>query len=184
MISVCFQGKSFTITVIQVYAPTHWRSWSWTVLWRPKRPSRTNTQKRCPFLYRGLKCKSRKSRATSSNRQIWPWSTERSRAKANRVLPRECTGPSKNPFPTTQEKTLHMDVTRWPTKNQIDYILCSQIWRRFIQSAKIRPGADCCSDRELLTAIFKLKLKKVGKTTRPFGYILNQITWLYSGSDK
>ena len=73
------------------------------------------TIQRCPFHYRGLGCKSRKSRNTWRNRQIWPWSTEWSRAKANRVLPRECTGHSKHPFPTTQEKTLHMDITRWPT---------------------------------------------------------------------
>ena len=50
-----------------------------------------------------------------SNRQIWLWSTEWSRAKANRVLPREHTGHSKHPLPTTQEKTLYMDITRWPT---------------------------------------------------------------------
>ena len=79
------------------------------------RPFRTNTPKRYPFLYRGLECKSRKSRNIWSNRQIWPWNTERSRAKTNRVLPRECTGHSKHPLPTTQEKTLHMDVTRWST---------------------------------------------------------------------
>ena len=47
-----------------------------------------------------------KSRNTWNNRQIWPWSTERSRAKANRVLPRECTGHNKHPLPTTQEMTL------------------------------------------------------------------------------
>ena len=92
-----------------------WRSWSWTVLWRPIRPFRTNTQKRCPFHYRGLECKSTKSRNTWSNRQIWPWSTEWSRAKANRVLPRESTGQSKHPLPTTQERILHMDITRWST---------------------------------------------------------------------
>ena len=90
-------------------------SLSWTVLWRPTRPSRTNTQKRCPFHHRGLECKSRKSRNIWSNRQIWPWSTEWSKAKANRVLQRECTGHSKHPLPTTQEKTLHMDITRWST---------------------------------------------------------------------
>ena len=78
---------------------------------RPKRPFRTNTQTRCPFHYRGLECKSRKSRNTWSNRQIWPWSTEWSRAKANRVLPSEHTGHSKHPLPTAQEKTLHMDIT-------------------------------------------------------------------------
>ena len=95
--------------------PQPQRSWSWTVLWRPTRPSRTNTLKRCPFHYRGLEHKSRKSRNTWSNRQIWPWSTEWSRAKANRILPRECTSHSKHPLPTTQEKTLHMDITRWAT---------------------------------------------------------------------
>ena len=47
--------------------------------------------------------------------------------------------------------------------NQIDYILCSQRWRNSIQTAKIRPGADCGSDHELLIAKFRLKLKKVGK---------------------
>ena len=53
-------------------------------------------------------------------------------------------------------------------RNQIDYILCSQRWRNPIQSAKTRLGADCGSDHELLIAKFRLKLKKVGKTTRPF----------------
>ena len=89
-----------------------WRSWSWMVPWRPTRPSRTDTPKRCPFHYRGLECKSRKSRNTWSNRQIWPQSTERTRAKANRVLSRERAGHSKQPLPTTQKKTLHMDITR------------------------------------------------------------------------
>ena len=53
-------------------------------------------------------------------------------------------------------------------QNQIDYILCSQRWRSSIQSAETRPGADCDSDHQLLIAKFRLKLKKVGKTTRPF----------------
>ena len=150
------------------------------VLWRPTRPSRTNTQKRWPLHYRGLECKSRKSRNTWSNRQIWPWSTEWSRAKANRVLPRELTGHSKHPLPIAQEKTLHMDITRWPTLKLIDYILCSQRWRSSIQSAKTRLGADCGSDHELLIAKFRLTLKNVGITTRPFRYDLNQIPYDYT----
>ena len=60
-------------------------------------------------------------------------------------------------------------------RNQIDYILCSQRWRSSIQSVKTRPGADYGSDHELLIAKFRPKLKKVGKTTRPFRYDLNQI---------
>ena len=51
---------------------------------------------------------------------------------------------------------------------------------KFIQSAKTRPGADCGSDHELLIAKFRLKLKKVGKTTRLFSYDLNQIPYLYT----
>ena len=63
--------------------------------------------------------------------------------------------------------------------NQIDYILCSQRWKSSIQSAKTRLEADCGSDNELLIAKFRLKLKKVGKTTRPFRYDLNQILYDY-----
>ena len=65
-------------------------------------------------------------------------------------------------------------------RNQTDYILCSQRWRSSIQSAKTRPGADCGSDHELLIAKFRLKLKKVEKTTRPFNYYLNQIPYDYT----
>ena len=60
-------------------------------------------------------------------------------------------------------------------RNQIDYILCSQRWRSSIQSAKTRLVADCGTDHELLIAKFRVKLKKVRKTTRPFRYDLNQI---------
>ena len=60
-------------------------------------------------------------------------------------------------------------------RNQIDYILCSQRWRSSMQSAKPRLGADCGSDHELLISKFRLQFKKVGKTTRPFRYDLNQI---------
>ena len=68
-------------------------------------------------------------------------------------------------------------------RNQTDSILCSQRWRSFIQSAKTRLGADHGSDHELLIAKFRRKLKKVGKTTRPFRYDLNPLQ-LYSGSDR
>ena len=85
------------------------------VLWRPTRAFRTNTQKRCPLHYRGRECKSRKTKDTWSNRLIWPWNTGWSRAKDNRALARECTGHSKHPLPTKQEKTLHMGINRWST---------------------------------------------------------------------
>ena len=61
----------------------------------------------------------------------------------------------------------------------IDDILGRQRWRSSIPSAKTRPGADCGSDHELLIAKFRLKLKKAGKTTRPFRNDLNQIPYDY-----
>ena len=65
-------------------------------------------------------------------------------------------------------------------QNQINYILCSQRWRSSIQSAKARPEADCGPHHELLIAKFRLTVKKVGKTTRPFKYNLNQIPYDYT----
>ena len=180
MISARFQCKPFNITVIQVYTPNHWchRSWSWLVLWRPTRPSRTNTKKKkkkkSPFHHRGMECKSRKSRDTQNNTQLWLWST-----KANRVLAREHAGHSKHSFPTIQEMTLHMNITRWSIPIS-DYVLCSWRWRSSIQSAKLRPGADCGSDQKRLITKFRLKLKKIRKTTRPSRYDLNQIPYDYT----
>ena len=64
--------------------------------------------------------------------------------------------------------------------NQIDYILCSRRWRSTIQSTQTRLGADCGLDHQLLIVKFRLKLKKVGKTTRPLRYDLNQIPYDYT----
>ena len=65
-------------------------------------------------------------------------------------------------------------------RNQIDYILCSQRRRSSIQSAKTRAGDNSSSDYEFLIAKFRLKLKKVEKTTRPFRYDLNQTPYDYT----
>ena len=117
MISVRFQGKPFDITVLQAYAPTS-NAEEAEVEWFYEDLQdllQVTPQKRCPFRYRRLESKSKKSRNTWSNRQIWPWNMEWSREKTNRVLPRKCTGHNKYRLPTTQEKTLHMDITRWST---------------------------------------------------------------------
>ena len=104
---------SFPRQTIQHHAnpslcPKHqsWRSWSWSILWRPQDLLELTPQK-ISYSSMGLECKNRKSRDTWCKRQIWSWSTKWSRAKANRVLPTERTGHSKHPLPTTQEKTLH-----------------------------------------------------------------------------
>ena len=133
-----------------------------------------------PIHYRGMECKNRKSRNTWSNRQIWPWNMN----EAGQMLIEFC-----------QENALVIAYTlfqqhkrrlyTWTSldgqhQNQTDYILCSQRWRSSIQSAKTRPGADCGSDHELFIGKFRLKLKKVGETTRPFRYDLNQISDNYT----
>ena len=85
MISVHFRGKPFHITVIQLYAPTT-NTKEAEVEWFYEGLEdflELTPKKRCPFHHRGLECNSRKSGDTWSNRQIWPWSTKWSRAKAN-----------------------------------------------------------------------------------------------------
>ena len=78
MISIHFLGKPFNITVIQMYTPAT-NAEEAEVEWFYEDLQdlfELTLQKRCPFHYRGLECKSRKSRNTWSNRQIWPWNTE------------------------------------------------------------------------------------------------------------
>ena len=154
------------------------------VLWRPTRPFRTNTQKRCPFHYSGLECKSRKSRNTWSNRQIWPWNVEWSRAKTNRVLPRKRTGHSNHPLPTTQEKTLHMDITRWSTPKS-DWLYSLQ--PKMEKVCRKDGEGQQKQDQKLTVAQIMNSLLpssdlnwRVGTTTRPFRYDLNQIPYDYT----
>ena len=176
MICVRFQGKLFIITVIQVYALT---SNAEEVEVEYRRPSRTNTQKRHPLHYRGLECKSRKSRNTWSNRQIWPLNTEWSRAKANRVLLREHTGHSKHPLPTTQEKTLHMDITRWSMlKSDRLYSLQPKMEKLYtVNKSKTRSWLWLRS----WTPYYQIQtqIEENRKTARPFRYDLNQIPYDY-----
>ena len=141
----------------------------WMVLWRPTRHSRINTPKWCPFHYRVLEWKSRKSGNTWSNKQIWPWSTEWSRAKANRVLPKNALVIVNTLFQQHKRRLYTWTSPDGQYQNQINYILFSQRWRSSIQSAKTRLGADGGSDHEYLIAKLRLKFKKAGKTTRHSG---------------
>ena len=110
MISVHFQGKLFNITVIRVYVPTsnteaevHW-------FYKPKRSSGSNTKKRCPFHHRGLEYKSQEILGITDKFDL---GAQNEAGQRLTVLSREHTGHSKHPFPTTQETTLHPDITRW-----------------------------------------------------------------------
>ena len=154
-------------------------------LWRPTGSSRISIQRRCPFHYRGLECKRRNSRNTWSNRQIWPWSTEWSKAKANRVLPRECTGHSKHPLPTTQEKTLHMDITRWSTlKSDWLYPLQPKMEKLYTVSKNktrswlwLRSSTPYCQ--------IQTEIEESGENHQTIQvWPKSNPLWLYSGSEK
>ena len=96
-----------------------------------------------------------------------------------RVLPREHTH-SKHPLPTIQEKTLHMDITRWSILKS-DWLHSLQPkMEKLCTVSKNKTGANCGSDHGLLIAKCRIKLKKVGRTTRPFRYDLNQIPYEYT----
>ena len=126
--------------------------------------------------------KSRKSRDTWSSRQVWAWSGIQNEAGKRLIeFSQENTLVIANTLFQQHKRRLY----RWTSpddqyQNQNDYILCSQRWKTSIQSAKTRPEADCGSDHELPIEKFRFKLKKVGKTTRPFSYDLNQIPYDYT----
>ena len=141
--SVCFQGKPFNIAVIQVCAVDADEA---EQFYEDLRDLLGLTpQKRCPFHYRGLECKSRKSRNTWSNMQIRPWNTQVSRSKANRVLPEHVLVTANTLFQQHKRRLCTRTSPDGQYWNQIDYILCSQRWRSSIQSAKTRLEADCGS---------------------------------------
>ena len=110
----CLFPRQTIFTVIQVYAPTT-NAEEAEVKWfcdDLQDLLELTARKDVLFHHRGLECKSR-SQGIPEVTQIWPWSIKWSRAKANRVLPREHIGHSKHPLPKTQETTLYMDITRW-----------------------------------------------------------------------
>ena len=104
-----------------------------------------------------------------------------SRAKTNRVLPRKCTGHSKHLLPKTQEKTLHVDITRWSTlKSDWLYALQPKMEKLYTVNKNKIGSWLWLRSWTPYSAKFRLKLKKVGETTRPFRYDLNQIPYDYT----
>ena len=182
MISVHFQGKPFNITVIQVYAPT------------------SNAEEaEVEQFYEDLQDLLELTHKKDVLFIIWDWNAKVGSQEIPGVTSKLGLGGQNEAGQRLTEfcqanalvitNTLFQQHKRrlykWTSpdgqhRNQIDYILCSQRWRNSIQSAKTKLGADCGSDHELLIAKFRLELKKVGKTTRPFRYDLNQI--LYSST--
>ena len=116
MISVHFQGKPFNITVIQVYAPTSNAEDAEVEQFNEDLQDLLELTPKKDVLFIigdwNAKVGSQETCGITGKFGHGIWNEA---AKANRVLPREHTGHSKHPLPTTQEKTLHMDITRWST---------------------------------------------------------------------
>ena len=182
MISVRFQGKPFNITVIQVYAPT------------------SNTEEaEVEQFYEDLQDLLELTPQKDVLFITGDWNAKVGSQETPGVTGKFGLGVRKEAeqrlIELCQENTLVIANTlfqqhkrrlyTWTSldsqhQNQIDYVLCTQKWRSSIQSAKTRLGVDCGPDHELLIAKFRLKLKKVGKTIRPFRYDLNQIPYDYT----
>ena len=158
----------------------YWRSWSWRDLWRPTRPSRTNTRKDVLFMIGDWNAKIGSQETpgiigkfglgvqNKAGQRLIEFCQENALVIANTLFQQQ----KRRLYTWTSPDGQH--------RYQIHYILSSQRWRSSIQSAKIRPGADCGSDHETLIDKFGSKLKKIGKTTKPFRYDLNQIPYYYT----
>ena len=173
MISVRFQGKPFSITVIQVYAPTSnaeeaeveqfYEDLQELLELTPKKDvlfiigdwnAKVGSQE-----IAGVTGKFGLGVQNKAGQRLTEFCQESTLVVANTLF--------------QQHKRRLYTRTSPDGQHQTDYVLCSQKWRSSIQSAKTRPGADCGSDHELLIDKFRLKLKRVWKTTRPFRYDLN-----------
>ena len=168
MISIHFQGKPFSITVIQSYAPISNAEeaeveWFYEDLQDLLEPT---PKKDVLFIIGdwnakvgsqetpGVTGKFRLGIQNKAGQRLIEFCQENALVIANTIFQQH----KRILYTWTSPDGQH--------RNQIDYILCSQRWRSSIQSVKTRPGADCGSDHELLITKFRLKLKKVGKTIR------------------
>ena len=127
-----------------------------------------------------MECRSRKSRNTWSNRQIWPKVQNEVGQRLIEFCQENALVIANTLFQQHKRRLYTWISPDGQHQNQNDYIRCSQRWRSSIQSTKTRPGADCGSHHELLIGRFRKKLKKVEKTTRPLRYDLNQIPYDYT----
>ena len=182
MISVHFQGKPFSVIVIQVYAPTinaeeaevEWLSEDLQDLleltpkndvlfitgdWNAKVGSQEIPEVAGKF---GLGV------LNEAGQKLTEFCQENTLVIANTLFQQH-------------KRSLYMDITRQSIlKSDCLYSLQLKMEKLYTPRKKTRSGANCGSDNELLIEKFRFKLKKVGKTTRPFRYDLNQIPYDYT----
>ena len=180
MISVHFQGKPFNITVIQAYVPTiNAEEAELEQFYEDLQDLLELTPKKDVLFIIGdwnAKVGSQETPGVTGKFGLGIWN------EAGQKLTEFCQDNAlviaNTLFQQHKRKLYTWTSPDGQHRNHTEYILCSQ--RSSIRSAKTRPGGDCGLDHELLIAKFRLKLKKAGKTTRPFMYDLNQIPYDYT----
>ena len=142
MISVCFQGKPFNITVIQVYALTSsWRSWGWTVLWGSTRPSRTDTKKDVLFIIGDWNAKAGNQETPGVTGKFGLGVQNEARQRLKEFCQENALVIANTLFQQQKRKLYTWTSPDGQYQNQIDCILCTQRWRSSIKSAKKKTGS-------------------------------------------
>ena len=174
IISVRFQGKPFNITVIQVCAPTtNFEKAGVERFYDDLQDLLELTPKNDVFIIGDMNAKVGSQEIPRITEKVGLGVQNEARQRLTEFCQENAVVIANTLFQQHKRRLYTWTSPDGQYRNQIDYILCSWRWRSSVQSAKTRPGADCGSDHEFLIAKFRLKLKKVGKTTRPFRYDLN-----------
>ena len=182
MISVHFQGKSFNITVIQVYASISNAEGAEVERFYEDLQDllELTPKKDVLFIIGDWNAKVESQETPGVTGKFGLGIRNEAKQRLNEFCQENALVIAKTLFQQHKRRLYTWTSPEGQHRNHIDYILCSQRWKSSLQSAKTSLGDDCGSDHELLNAKFRLKLKKVGQTTRPFRYDLNQIPYDYT----
>ena len=149
------------------------------VLWRPTRTSRTNTPKISPFCYRGLNAKIGSQETPEITGKFGPGVQNVAEQRLTEFCQENALVIASTVF-QKHKRQLKTWIPDGQLQNQIDIFFSVEDGEALYNQHKTRLGGDCGSDHELLIAKFRLQLKKVGKTTRPFRYDLNHTPYNYT----
>ena len=172
MISIHFQGKPLIVTVIQVYAPTNNAEEAEVEQFYedPQDLLELTPKKDVLFIIGDWNAKLGSKEIPGVTGKFGLGVQNEARQRLTEFCEQNALIIANTLFQQHKRRLYTWTSPDGQYQNQIDYILCSQRWKSSIQSAKTKPGVDCSSDQEPLIAKFRFKLKKVGKTNRPFRY--------------
>ena len=145
--------------------PYHWcqRSWGWLVLWRPRRPPRTNTKERCSIHHWGLECEVGSQEIPGVTGKFGLGEQNEVGQRLTEFCQENAMVIANTLFQQDKRQLYIWTSLNGQYQNQINDVLWIRRGKSCIQSAKTRPGTDCGSDHQLLIAKFRLKLRKQRK---------------------